>query len=301
MPVVPSNGIEICYDSFGDPANPTILLVSGLGAQMTNFDEDLIGRFVAKGYHVVRYDNRDTGLSTWFDDAPYDMSAGFASMRAGTPVAAPYSLSDMAADGIGVLDHLSIARAHIVGTSMGGMLVQTMAIEHPRRVASLTSIMSSPGEPDNGQAVKGVFNNLLSGPVTSREQAVEAALQTGRVISSKEHFDEERSAQKAGAAYDRAYHPEATQRQLLAIWSSGPRTEALRALDVPTLVIHGRQDPLIQLDGGLRTAELIPGALLMVLDEMGHDLPVPLWPQIVDAITGLAAAAEKVASATVRQ
>lgn len=300
MPIVPSNGIEICYDSFGDPTNPTILLVSGLGAQMINFDEDFIGRFVAKGYHVVRYDNRDTGLSTWFDDAPYDVNAGFAAMRAGTPVSAPYSLSDMAADGIGVLDHLGIRRAHIVGTSMGGMLVQTMAIEHPSRVASLTSIMSSPGEPDNGQAAKGVFSRLMSGPVTTREEAVAAAVATGRVTGSQEHFDEERAAAKAGASYDRAYHPEATQRQLLAIWSSGPRTEALKRLDVPTLVIHGRQDPLIQLDGGLRTAELIPGSLLMVLDEMGHDLPVPLWPQIVDAITGLAAAAEKAGAGTAR-
>lgn len=293
MPIALSNGIEIFYDTAGDPAHPTILLVSGLGAQMTSFDEGLMDLFVARGYHVVRYDNRDTGKSTWFDDAPYDMNAGFASMRAGTPVIAPYTLSDMAADGIGVLDHLGIRRAHIVGTSMGGMLVQTMAIEHPRRIASMTSIMSSPGEADNGQAAKGVFNNLLSGPVSTREEAVAAAVHTGRVVGSKEHFDEARSAEKAGAAYDRGYHPEATQRQLLAIWSSGPRTAALQKLDLPTLVIHGRQDPLIQLDGGIRTAELIPGALLMVLDEMGHDLPVPLWPQIVDAIVGLAAAAEK--------
>ncbi|MCW2602304.1 MAG: alpha/beta hydrolase, partial [Pseudonocardiales bacterium] len=252
MPIARSNGIDIFYDTAGDPAHPTILLVSGLGAQMTSFDEGLMDLFVARGYHVVRYDNRDTGKSTWFDDAPYDMNAGFASMRAGTKVAAPYSLSDMAADGIGVLDHLNIQRAHIVGTSMGGMLVQTMAIEHPRRVASLTSIMSSPGEPDNGQPVKGVFNNLMSGPVTTREEAVALAVQTSRVVGSKQHFDEERAAHKAGLSYDRAYHPDATQRQLLAIWSSGPRTEALRQLRVPTLVIHGRQDPLIQLDGGIR-------------------------------------------------
>lgn len=293
MPIALSNGIEIFYDTAGDPTHPTILLVSGLGAQMTSFDEGLMALFVARGYHVVRYDNRDTGKSTWFDDAPFDMEAGFASMRAGTKVAAPYSLSDMAADGMGVLDHLNIRRAHIVGTSMGGMLVQTMAIEHPRRVASLTSIMSSPGERDNGQAVKGVFNNLLSGPVTTREEAIAAAVATGRVVGSKEHFDAERAAEKAGIAYDRGYHPDATQRQLLAIWSSGPRTDALKKLDVPTLIIHGRQDPLIQLDGGVRTAELIPGALMMIFDEMGHDLPAPLWPQIVDAIVGLVAAAEK--------
>lgn len=145
-----------------------------------------------------------------------------------------------------------------------------------------------------------MFNNLLSGPVTTREEAIAAAVKTGRVVGSKEHFDEERATEKAGASYDRAYHPDATQRQLLAIWSSGPRTEALQQLNVPTLVIHGRQDPLIQLDGGIRTAELIPGALLMILDEMGHDLPVPLWPQIVDAIVGLVVAAEKSSASVAR-
>lgn len=146
------HGVELCYQTFGSPDDDPLLLVMGLGGPMTWWDPEMCTMLARRGFYVVRYDNRDTGKSTWFDDAPYDMNAGFASMRAGTKVAAPYSLSDMAADGIGVLDHLSIRRAHLVGTSMGGMLVQTMAIEHPRRVASLTSIMSSPGEATNGQA-----------------------------------------------------------------------------------------------------------------------------------------------------
>lgn len=287
MPIAPSNGIEICYETFGDPADPTLLLFMGLGAQMTGWDEGLIGELVKHKLHVVRFDNRDTGQSTWFDDAPYDLPAGQAASRAGQPVDAPYTLSDMVNDAVGLIDRLGVDQAHIAGASMGGMLVQTMAIEHPDRVLSLCSIMSSPGEPGTGQPAKGVFRNLLAGPVDTREAAIALAVQTSRAVGSKEHFDEARAAQKAAEAYDRAYHPVATERQLLAIWASGARTEGLRALDVPTLVIHGRQDPLIQLDGGQRTAELIPGAQLLIFDEMGHDMPQPLWPSIVEAMSAL--------------
>lgn len=287
MPIAPCNGIEICYETFGDPADPTLLLFMGLGAQMIGWDEGLIEELVSRKLHVIRFDNRDTGKSTWFDDVPYDLPAGQAASRAGQPVEAPYNLSDMVNDAVGLLDHLGIEQVHVAGASMGGMLVQTMAIDHPDRVLSLCSIMSSPGEPDNGQPAKGVFRNLLAGPATDRDAAIAVAVQTGRIVGSKEHFDEARAAQKAGEAYDRAYHPVATERQLLAIWSSGPRTEALRKLDVPTLVIHGRQDPLIQLDGGERTAELIPGAQLLIFDEMGHDMPPALWTSIADAMSAL--------------
>lgn len=292
MPIAPSNGIEICYETFGDPADPTLLLFMGLGAQMIGWDEGLIDELVARKLHVVRFDNRDTGKSTWFDDVPYDLPAGQAASRAGEPVDAPYNLSDMVNDAVGLLDYLGIGQVHIAGASMGGMLVQQMAIDHPDRVLSLCSIMSSPGEIDNGQPAKGVFRNLLAGPVDSREAAIAVAVQTGRIVGSKEHFDEARATQKAGESYDRAYHPVATERQLLAIWASSPRTEALRQLDVPTLVIHGRQDPLIQMDGGERTAELIPGAQLLIFDEMGHDMPQPLWPSIVDAMASLIARGE---------
>jgi len=287
MPIAPSNGIEICYETFGDQNDPTLLLFMGLGAQLIGWDEGLIDELVARKLHVVRFDNRDTGQSTWFDDAPYDLAAGQANNRAGLPVEAPYNLSDMVDDAVGLLDHLGIDKVHIAGASMGGMLVQTMAIDHPDRVLSVCSIMSSPGEPDNGQPAKGVFRLLTPGPINSRDEAIAAAVATGRAVGSKEHFDEQRATQKAGEAYDRAFHPAATERQLLAIWASGARTEALQKLDVPTLVIHGRQDPLIQLDGGERTAALIPGAQLMVFDEMGHDMPQPLWTSIADAMAAL--------------
>lgn len=287
MPIAPSNGIEICYETFGDPADPTLLLFMGLGAQMIGWDEGLIDELVKHKLHVVRFDNRDTGLSTWFDDVPYDLPAGQAASRAGQPVQAPYNLSDMVNDAVGLLDYLGIGQVHIAGASMGGMLVQQMAIDHPDRVLSLCSIMSSPGELENGQPAKGVFRNLLAGPFDTRDAVIEAAVATGRVTGSKEHFDPVKAAEKAGASYDRAYHPVATERQLLAIWASSPRTEGLRQLDVPTLVIHGRQDPLIQLDGGERTAELIPGAQLLIFDEMGHDMPPALWTSIVDAMSAL--------------
>jgi pimeloyl-ACP methyl ester carboxylesterase len=287
MPIIPSNGIEICYETFGDASDPTLLLFMGLGAQMTGWDEGFIDELVSRKLHVVRFDNRDTGKSTWFDDAPYDLKTGQANSRQGIPVDAPYNLSDMVNDGMGVLDHLGIEKAHIAGASMGGMLVQQAAIDHPDRVLSMTSIMSSPGEIDNGQAAKGVFRLLTPGPINSREEAVAAAIATGRVTGSKEHFNEEKAAAKAAASYDRAYHPVATERQLLAIWASSPRTEGLRKLDLPVLVIHGRQDPLIQLDGGERTAELVPGAQLLIFDEMGHDMPEPLWPSIADAMSAV--------------
>jgi pimeloyl-ACP methyl ester carboxylesterase len=287
MPMAPSNGIEICYETFGDPADPTLLLVMGLGAQMTGWDEGFIAELVSRGLQVVRFDNRDTGKSTWFDDATYDVAAGQAASRAGQPVEAPYNLSDMANDAIAVLDHLGIDRAHIAGASMGGMLVQTIAIDHPDRVLSMCSIMSSPGELDNGQPAKGIFKLLLPGPINSREDAVAAAVATGRAVGSKEHFDAEAAAIRAGDSYDRAYHPSATERQLLAIWASGARTEGLKQLNIPTLVIHGRQDPLIQLDGGERTAALIPGAQLLIFDDMGHDMPKPLWPALADAMSNL--------------
>ncbi|MDR1998464.1 MAG: alpha/beta fold hydrolase [Frankiaceae bacterium] len=292
MPLAASNGIEICYETFGDPADPTLLLFMGLGAQMIGWDEGFIQELASRKLHIVRFDNRDTGKSTWFDDAVYDLAAGQAANLAGEPVVAPYNLSDMVNDAVGLLDHLGIGQVHIAGASMGGMLVQQMAIDHPDRVLSMCSIMSSPGEPDNGQAAKGVFRLLLSGPADSREAAIAAAVQTSRVVGAKEHFDEARVAERAGRAYDRAYHPVASERQLLAIWASSPRTEGLRKLDVPALVIHGRQDPLIQLDGGERTAELIPGAQLLVFDDMGHDTPEPLWPAIADAIAALTARGE---------
>jgi len=199
--------------------------------------------------------------------------------------AVAYTLSDMAADGIGVLDHLGIDRAHIAGVSMGGMIVQTMAIEHPDRVASLTSIMSSTGDPRVGAPTPEARDALLAPPPAEREAFIEASVRA-KVWQSKKYFDEGEVRSLAAAGFDRSFSPEGSKRQLAAIYASGDRSEALTALDVPTLVIHGRDDTLISPEGGFRTAELIPGARLLFVSDMGHDLPKPLWPELVEAIGG---------------
>ncbi len=291
MPSAAANGIEICYETFGDPSNPTVLLINGLGSQLLGWDEGFCRRLAGRGHHVVRFDNRDVGLSTWFDDVAFDFAAGFAAFRNREPVPAPYTLSDMAADAVGLLDHLGVQQAHVAGMSMGGMIAQTLAIDHPARVASLCSIMSSTGEREVGKPTPEANAALLAKPPRSREDAVELAIANARVIGSPPHVDPERVGAVAGAAYDRAFHPIASARQLLAVWQSGSRLEGLQALQVPTLVIHGRCDPLIQLDGGLRTAEVVPGADLLVLGDMGHDLAPPLWDRVVDALSGLVARA----------
>jgi pimeloyl-ACP methyl ester carboxylesterase len=293
MPIAPANGIDICYESFGDPADPTVILINGLGGQLLAWDQGFCELLVQQGHHVVRFDNRDVGQSTWFDDTPFDFAKGFAAFRQNEPVPAPYTLWDMAADIGGLLDHLDVQRAHMVGVSMGGMIAQTVAIAHPNRVASVCSIMSTTGDRDVGHSTKEANAVLLTSPPKAREDAVAQAIAANRVIGSPDHFDAERVARLAGAAYDRAFHPVAAARQLLAVWNSGSRTEQLSHLDVPTLVIHGDQDPLIEPDAGRRTAEVIPGAELLVVEGMGHDVPPGLWPVLVDAISRLVARAEK--------
>jgi len=195
----------------------------------------------------------------------------------------PYDLSDMAADAVGLLDHLSIDSAHIVGASMGGMIVQTMAIEHRVRVRTMTSIMSQPGDPDVGQPTAEAAAALLAPPPTSRDAYIESSV-NWMTWHSKKYRDAERTRADAARSFDRAFYPEGAPRQLAAIYASGRRSERLAALDVPTLVIHGRDDTLITPSGGERTAEVIPGAHLLMLADMGHDLPEPLWPLIVGSI-----------------
>jgi pimeloyl-ACP methyl ester carboxylesterase len=197
--------------------------------------------------------------------------------------ATPYNLSDMANDAFGLLDVLGIERAHIMGASMGGMIVQTMAIERPERVLSLTSVMSSPGDPRAGAPTKDALEVLMSTPPSDRD-AYLANAERSTVWASKRHVDVERIKARAAEAFDRAFYPEGAPRQLAAIYASGDRTTALNELTVPTLVIHGRDDTLIQPDGGVQTAAAIPEANLLLLAHMGHDLPVPLWPTIVDAV-----------------
>jgi len=279
-----TTGMELEYDTFGSPDHPTLLLVMGFTAQMTAWDDEFCRLLAAGGFHVVRFDNRDCGLSTKLDGQTVDLGELMTAVFSGQPVpSVPYTLSDMAADAIGLLDHLGIERAHIMGASMGGMIVQTMAIEHPTRVRSLISVMSMPGEPEVGQPAPEVAAVLLSPPATDRQGYIDESPKW-MVWQSKRFRDEQKVKENAAASYHRSFYPEGGPRQMAAIYASGARPEGLQQLDVPTLVIHGRDDTLITPSGGFRTAELIPGAHLLFVADMGHDLPEPLWPLFVDSI-----------------
>jgi pimeloyl-ACP methyl ester carboxylesterase len=279
-----ATGMELEYDSFGSPDDPTLLLVMGFTAQMIQWDERFCRLLADTGLHVVRYDNRDCGLSSKLDGVTVDTGAVMTAALAGgelPPV--PYTLSDMAADGIGLLDHLGVERAHVMGASMGGMIVQTMAIEHPTRVASMTSVMSTTGDPSVGQAAPEVLGVLLSPPATTRESYIEESPKW-MAWHSKKYRSAERTKELAAIGWDRSNYAEGGPRQMAAIVASGDRTERLRQLDVPALVIHGRDDTLITPSGGFATADAIPGAHLLYLADMGHDMPEPLWPTLVAAI-----------------
>ncbi len=281
----PANGIEIAYETFGDPSGRPLLLVMGLATQMLAWHEEFCGALVDLGFHVVRYDNRDIGLSTHMHDAPPpDVMAALG----GDTSSASYTLDDLADDAVALLDHLGIDRAHVVGASMGGMIAQTVAIRHPARVASLTSIMSTPS-PAIGSPTQEALAMLFAPPATSREEAVQRARSTYEVIGSPAYpLDVAWLETISGEAYDRAYDPLGVARQLLAIHASGDRTPGLRELSVPTLVVHGDADPLVQVAGGHATAEAVPDAELLVIEGMGHNLPRELWPQITEAIAKVA-------------
>ncbi len=279
----PANGITIAYETHGDAAGEPLLLVMGLGAQLLAWDQGFLNHLVDRGYFVITFDNRDVGLSSWFDEAgPADFSAFFA----GEPLRPAYLLGDLADDAAGLLDALGIASAHILGVSMGGMVAQEIAIRHPHRTRSLCSIMSTTGNPEVGQPTPEATASLLVPPVGSRDEAIEQGVMTWKVIGSPGFaFDEPAIRERAAAAYDRAYHPEGTGRQLVAILSSPDRTEALGRVTVPTLVLHGEADPLVTISGGRATAAAVPSAELRTYPGMGHDLPEALWPEFLDAIT----------------
>jgi len=278
-----ANGIEIAYETFGDPEEPALLLIMGLGTQLLHWREDFCCMLAERGFHVIRFDNRDVGLSTKLEDAPAPEVG--AALRGDTS-SASYTLDDMADDTAGLLDALGIAEAHVLGRSMGGMIAQTLALRHRERVRSLVSIMSTTGAPDVGQARPEIVGPvLLERPPADREGYLEDVVQKWRLIASPGYpLDEAELRAVSAVAYDRSYYPIGTGRQLLAVLASGDRTEALRSLDVPTLVIHGADDPLVDVSGGRATADAIPGAELMIIDGMGHDLPRELWPKLVDAI-----------------
>ncbi|MFR9793973.1 alpha/beta fold hydrolase [Streptomyces sp. MB22_4] len=279
--------VSIAYESFGDPGDPPVLLVMGFGAQMLAWHEDFCRALADRGRYVIRYDNRDCGLSTKFDDHPVDMRTFIAAVSSGDIPAAlamvPYRLLDMAGDGLGLLTALGIERAHVVGASMGGMIAQVMALSCPERALTLTSMMSSTGESEYGRSSPEAQAVLFSPRPADREGYV-AAAERELVWASKRYGDAAVLRELAAASYDRAYYPEGIGRQLGAMILSGSRADALRELRVPTLVIHGLDDTLIDPSGGKRTAELVPGAELLLVPDMGHDRPRELWPELIDAV-----------------
>ena len=287
MPTAEINGIEICYQTLGPDHAPPCLLIMGLGAQMLHWPDGLVTELLDRGFRVVRFDNRDAGLSSVTPTDPPDIMAMMAARAAGEEVSAPYSLSDMAADAMGVLDHLEIDQAHVVGASLGGMIAQMAAIEHPDRVASLTSIMSTTGADDVGQPEEAAMGALLAVPPDDRDGAVAHNVMVSEAISGP-LFDKNEALMRSRELFDRSFRPAAGAFQLAAMGATGDRTERLASIRCPSLVIHGRVDPLVTLSGGVATAEAIPGAELIVFGEMAHDLPEVYWPQMADAIIGIA-------------
>jgi pimeloyl-ACP methyl ester carboxylesterase len=283
-----SNGIEIVYETIGDPSDPPLLLVMGLGMQLIHWDRNLCEQLAERGFHVIRFDNRDAGLSTKIDAPVPDIRRAMVGLH----VDAPYLLDDMADDAFGLLDHLGIEAAHVVGVSMGGMIAQAMAIARPERVLSLTSIMSTTGERRVGRPKLRVWAVLLRQAPHDREGFIDHFVRVFKMIGSKRYpLDEPRVRELAAATYDRNHDRAGTARQLAAILASGDRTPRLRSLKLPTTVIHGRDDPLVPFRGGKATARAIPGARLIEIPGMGHDLPEQVWPLMIDAVEETAARA----------
>lgn len=272
-----NGAVELEYEIFGAPDAPAILLINGLGSQMTRWPEAFCARLTGKGFRAIRFDNRDTGLSTWFQPGE------------------AYTLSDMAADAMAVLDAAGVAQAHVAGVSMGGMIGQAVAIEHPGRTLSLTSIMSASGAPgtlDSTPEAGAVLSATPPDPKADFEAFLAHAVKNALVIGSPGFpWPEGALRERALAEYERAFNPTGSQRQMAAIRGDGDRTERLGALKVPTVVLHGADDPLVPLAGGVATSQAIPGAELRVIEGMGHDLPPALFDIVAEAILAAAARA----------
>ena len=277
--------VSIYYETFGDASRPALLMVNGLGSQCINFDVEFCQMFVDRGFFVIRFDNRDVGLSTKFDAfTPHFMDVVTALKEGRTPIVA-YKLSDMANDAVAVLDALGIERAHVMGTSLGGMIVQQLAIDHETRLLSMTSVMSTTGDTDVGHPSPEVAA-LFYGPRSlDRETVISNRVEHDRRCASPAVFDAERVARRTASAFDRSFSPLGVARQLCAVTASGSRTAALRNVRVPTLVLHGDHDRLIDISGGVRTARCIPGAKFVAIEGMGHDVPPAFWERLVDLIS----------------
>ena len=281
MANVRANGIDIEYETFGDATSEPLLLIMGFGRQMIAWPDGLCKALVERGFFVVRYDNRDMGLSTM-------MRGERVTNASPATAAAPYTIDDMADDAAGLLEALEIRGAHIVGASMGGMIAQSLAIRRPELVLSLTSIMSSTGDPAVLRSDPDVLRAISEPPPADRQTAIARAVKIAEAIGSKGMINEERVRDVAARSWDRNPSHDGLERQRLAMAGSSDRTGALRLLSVPTLVIHGEIDPLVSVSAGEATADAIPGARLLTIPGMGHDLPEPLWPQVVEAIVEVA-------------
>lgn len=294
MPHLTARGIAFEYETFGGAGNPPLLLIMGLGAQMTSWDERFCEALAARGFYVIRYDNRDIGLSTKLDHL--GVPDVMAVVRREAPP--PYTMEDMADDAAALLDGLGFARAHVVGASMGGFIAQELVLRHPDKVLTLTSIMSGVGGGDQAPPTPEAIAILLARPATEREAMIEQSVAGSRVLWGERYFTDERARRRATKAVDRSVSIAGSTRQAAAMMAQRSRREDLRRVRVPALVVHGDADPLVPLENGERTAEAIPGARLLTLPEVGHDIPPQFYEEVADAIAELARAPQAAGSAT---
>jgi len=289
MPKAIANNIEIEYDTFGKTEDEPIILINGLGSQMIRWIEGFCEALVKKGFYVIRFDNRDVGLSSKIDSADeQNIMEVINAIQKGKSINLPYTLNDMADDAIGLLDYLKLKKAHICGVSMGGMIAQIIAYRHSSRVLSLVSIMSSTGDSNGPQATPQMMQMLMTPAPKERDANINHSVEIRRILNGSGFaFDGELHKQLAEEAYDRSYYPDGYNRQMLAIISSDSRKTNLKSIKVPTLVIHGSVDPLVPVDAGKDTANSIPDAELIIIEGMGHSFPFPreTWPKLVDAIS----------------
>ena len=290
-----TNGIDLCYEIFGAADAEPLVLIMGLAAQMIHWDDDFCRQLAQRGFRVIRFDNRDIGKSSKMTGGKPLKPLELLKLRfLKIPVAAPYKLSDMADDVVGLMDVLGIKSAHLVGASMGGMIAQEIAISYPQRVRSLTSIMSTTGNPKVPPPTREAAAMLMAPPVKTKEEYLERFAKTWKVLRVGSFpLDEAMDRERAERTFARGLNPAGVGRQLRAVLASGSRKERLRSVQAPTLVIHGTVDPLVRPEGGKDTAASIPGAKLLMIDGMGHALPIPMWPQIIGAIADHAHGAAK--------
>jgi pimeloyl-ACP methyl ester carboxylesterase len=281
-----ANGVDLCYEIFGNPSDEPVILIMGLGAQMIHWDDDFCRQLAARGFRVIRFDNRDIGKSSHLSGGKRLTAMEMLKLRfLKIPVQAPYRIRDMAEDTIGLMDALGIKSAHLVGASMGGMIAQEIAISFPQRVRSLTSIMSTTGNPRIPPPTKDAMAVLMAPPPASREEYLERFAKTWKVLRVGSFPEDEALDRARGErTFARGLNPPGVGRQLRAVLASGSRKERLRSVKAPTLVIHGTVDPLVHPEGGKDTAASIPGAKLLMIEGMGHAIPLPFWRQIIDAI-----------------